>query len=95
MTTTTTTTIDEIIADVLASGLRLGAYQRDVLTGRARWSGADLRGRARQYGGRYAEARRAALVLVQAEAARRGLRVALVDGTSGKPLRLAIVGGVE
>jgi len=30
-----------------------GDYQMSILFGRARWSGADLTGRARRYGGRY------------------------------------------
>ena len=38
--------------------LARGDYQRDILEGRAGWSGSDLVGRARQYGGRYAQSRR-------------------------------------
>lgn len=34
-----------------------GTYQRALLLGQARWSGADLRGRAARYGGRYAASR--------------------------------------
>ena len=38
--------------------LAKGAYQRAILLGTARLSGADLRGRARMYAGRYAKSRR-------------------------------------
>lgn len=34
-----------------------GDYQMSILHGRARWSGADLAGTARRYGGRYAASR--------------------------------------
>ena len=34
-----------------------GDYQMSLLFGRARWSGADLAGTARRYGGRYAASR--------------------------------------
>lgn len=44
--------IDTIIAAAAAS-LR-GQYARDVVTGRQRWSGSDLRGKARKYGASYA-----------------------------------------
>lgn len=44
-----------------------GSYGLDVLRGRQRWSGADLRGRAKSYGGSYAHARwLASKALVQA-----------------------------
>ena len=36
-----------------------GSYQTDLLTGRARWSGSDLRGTARKWSGRYAASRKA------------------------------------
>jgi hypothetical protein len=35
-----------------------GCYQRALILGQARWSGADLRGRARQFCDRYADSRR-------------------------------------
>lgn len=40
-------------------------YARDVLYGRKRWSGADLRGKARRYGGHYADSRGKALDALQ------------------------------
>lgn len=83
--------LSEIIDDVIASGQRLGDYQVNLLRGYHRWSGADLRGRARKWGAKYARSRDRAFDLVQAEARRRGVRVALVDGYSGHPYRLAIV----
>jgi hypothetical protein len=50
--------IDTIIAAAAAS-LR-GQYARDVVTGRQRWSGSDLRGKARKYGHTYYVQRRKA-----------------------------------
>lgn len=38
-----------------------GSYQRSLLTGGSRWSGSDLKGRARHWSGRYAESRKALL----------------------------------
>lgn len=38
-----------------------GHYQEDIITGRARLSGGDLAGRARQYAGRYRDSRDAVL----------------------------------
>ena len=35
-----------------------GTYQRDLLAGSARWSGSDLKGKARQWSGRYHASRR-------------------------------------
>lgn len=37
---------------------RVGSYQAAVLRNRARWSGADLRGRARKWSAHYARSRR-------------------------------------
>jgi len=50
--------IDTIIAAAAAS-LR-GQYARDVVTGRQRWSGSDLKGKARKYGRSYYVQRRKA-----------------------------------
>jgi hypothetical protein len=50
--------IATIIAAAAAS-LR-GQYARDVVTGRQRWSGSDLRGKARKYGHSYYIQRRKA-----------------------------------
>ena len=48
-------------AIVAALPLALGCYQRDILTGAARLSGADLRGRAKRYASRYSRSRCAIL----------------------------------
>lgn len=45
----------------LALACARGCYQRDLLNGLARWSGADLQGRARKFGGRYAASRESLL----------------------------------
>jgi hypothetical protein len=50
--------IESILAAAAAS-LR-GQYARDVVTGRQRWSGSDLKGKARKYGHTYARQRRKA-----------------------------------
>jgi hypothetical protein len=82
----------EIISDVLHSGVRLGDYQRSLLTGGARWSGADLKGKAKRWGSRYRIARDRAFDLAAAEAARRGYRLYLSGGTAKEgPLTLALV----
>lgn len=52
--------IDNQTADNL-SALARGTYQYALLTGTARWSGGDLAGKARRFGGVYAASRRAVL----------------------------------
>ena len=56
--------IDTIIAAAAAS-LR-GQYARDVVAGRQRWSGSDLRGKARKYGYSYYIQRRKAHAALRA-----------------------------
>lgn len=55
------TTINTIFADSKtqkkALGLTRGRYQRSLIEGRARWSGADLQGTAKSYNGKYATSR--------------------------------------
>jgi len=55
-----------------------GCYQRALLDGLARWSGADLQGRAKKYGGRYAASRDSLLARLRGA----GLRVRF-DVTAG------------
>ena len=86
------TILAEIISDVLHSGVRLGDYQRSLLTGSARWSGADLKGKASKWGARYRQSRDAAWDLLAAEATRRGYRLVMVGGTAkAGPQRPALV----
>ena len=40
-----------------ACGMLRGAYAQNVVTGQQRWSGADLRGKAKNYGSTYARQR--------------------------------------
>jgi hypothetical protein len=61
MTTTTTKRMSEQKAIDLALTLARGRYQRDLITGRARLSGADLKGLAKKWGARYAASRSAVL----------------------------------
>jgi hypothetical protein len=80
----------EIISDVLHSGVRLGDYQRAVLQGRETWSGSSLRGKAREWGGRYRIARDRAWDLLAAEAGRRGYDLRMSVGSAkagpGRPV---------
>lgn len=59
MTSAMQTTTPTVPADVLdrARALARGSYQRSLLDGYARWSGADLRGAAKRWSGRYAASR--------------------------------------
>jgi len=61
---TTTQTVPQNIASVIETTPR-GEYQSDLLAGRQRWSGSDLKGRAARYASRYAESRQALLVRIQ------------------------------
>ena len=38
-------------------GSTIGGYQQNLLHGNANWSGSDLKGKARKYGGRYRTSR--------------------------------------
>ena len=67
--------IDTVIAVATAS-LR-GQYARDVVSGRQRWSGSDLRGKARKYGHSYYVQRRKA---AQALFAAGGVIIAIDHG---------------
>jgi histidinol-phosphate/aromatic aminotransferase/cobyric acid decarboxylase-like protein len=65
-----------------------GVYQRDVVLGAQAWSGADLRGRAREYSGRYKRSREALLkrmrkagIPVRVETVNRHGKLELVWGT--------------
>lgn len=63
-----------------------GCYQQALLEGRARRSGADLRGRASRYGARYAYSRRALRARV---ASVPGVRVRETRGAHG--LRVVVI----
>lgn len=69
-----------------------GTYQRALLAGDARWSGADIKGRARQWGARYAIARDGLLARVRTVAAKHGYDAQLSGGTAKTgPLALIFV----
>ena len=42
---------------IMARAVARGAYQESLVEGRARWSGADLQGKASKYSGRYKASR--------------------------------------
>ena len=67
--------IESIIAAAAAS-LR-GQYARDCITGRQRWSGSDLKGKARKFGYSYSVQRRKA---AQALVAAGGVIIAIDHG---------------
>lgn len=72
------TTAEAALDEALACAR--GRYQRDLLSGRAALSGADLRGTARRYGGRYAASRSAVLGRVEDA----GVAVAEVSTRTGR-----------
>lgn len=61
-------------------GLRLGSYQESVILGYSRWSGADLRGEARRWSGRYAASRDAILTACR----RAGILAIYTRGAHGR-----------
>ena len=75
--------IDTIIAAATAS-LR-GQYARDVVTGQQRWSGGDLRGKARKYGYSYSVQRRKARAALFAAG---GVIIAIDHGLNVSAVRI-------
>lgn len=70
-----------------------GDYQADIMSGRARWSGSDLRGKAAEFGAKYRASREALLSRLRRagckaevrdylNANRRVMRVLFVDGVA-------------
>lgn len=72
-----------------ALGLCRGSYQRNILLGREALSGATLKGKAKQYGGRY----KASAASIIAKCQRAGLPVREESGPHGK--RLVVIGGAQ
>lgn len=66
--------------------LARGSYQIDLLYGNEAMSGATLRGKARRYGGRYAESRRNLMARIRAA----GLPITEVRERYGK--RVLVIG---
>ncbi len=67
--------------------LARGCYQRSLLLGQSRWSGADLRGKARSYSARYAGSRDAVVARILAA----GYTVSWTGGTSHTgPMQIVI-----
>jgi hypothetical protein len=75
--------IGAIIAAAAAS-LR-GQYARDCVTGRQRWSGGDLRGKARKYGYSYSVQRRKARAALFAAG---GVIIAIDHGLNVSAVRI-------
>ena len=75
-------TIESEIREAVAARINARAsYKLSLVAGEARWSGADLKGKARSYAARYAQARREVLALFVEEAEKRGYTARL--GRSG------------
>jgi hypothetical protein len=64
-----------------------GDYQRLLLQGQARWSGADLTGKAAKYGGSYASSR----ARLKERLRELGLRVEEIKGEHNR--RVVVIGG--
>lgn len=72
--------------------LARGSYQRAIATGRARWSGADLRGKAaRRWGAHYKHSRRT--LLHRALRAGVAVRVGTAPMLRGTARRLVLIFG--
>jgi len=93
-----TTRIDSQATLDLALSICRGSYQRSVVQGYSRLSGADLRGRARRYAGHYAASRanlltrlEAAGIDVSEDRGQHGLRILVLDGSTCAALRTQAV----
>lgn len=51
---------------IMAREVARGDYQRSLVEGTARWSGADLKGKAQRYSGHYSRSRAALVVAMRA-----------------------------
>ena len=85
MTSTTFSLVSETYyldsdALLIARGLVRGEYQRSLVEGTSRWSGADLRGQASKWGARYSTSRRSLLSAMRGA----GLRLTWVHGSHGR-----------
>jgi hypothetical protein len=72
------TPLHRIKALVLGAARPIGDYQRALMDGTAYWSGSDLRGKARQYRGRYWHSRNNMLKRMNSEASKFGCKVLLL-----------------
>lgn len=72
----------------LTAALKLarGSYQRGIIHGHYALSGADLKGKAKKYGGHYARSRGAVLARVRAA----GIKVGEIVGSHNK--RILVIG---
>lgn len=72
-----------------------GPYQRELLRGRARWSGADLRGKAAKYSSHYKRSRLALAERVEELATTLGATVRWVGGTAHEGPKKLVVTDAE
>lgn len=78
--------INDEAAAAAAVKLARGEYQRGLLSGYYALSGADLKGKAKKYGGHYARSRGAVLARVRAA----GIKVGEIVGSHNK--RILVIG---
>ena len=69
-----------------------GSYQRSLLTGAARWSGSDLKGKAHHWSSGYARSR--ASLLVRLKAAGHAVEVRDYKNDNKRMMRVLFVDGV-
>jgi len=69
-------------SEIIAAQVARGSYQRALAAGTARWSGADLAGKASRYSGRYRDSRNAFVGALRAA----GLSVAWAEDKAGRQI---------
>ena len=69
---------------IIASQCARGRYQHSLVAGSARWSGADLRGKASKYAGHYSRSRDSLVHKMRAA----GLTMVFVKGTNDKHIAI-------
>lgn len=71
------TPLHTILKNIISAAMPVGVYQNNIMSGQSRWSGSDLRGKARKYNARYWHSRNSLLNRMKAEAQKYGCKVEL------------------
>lgn len=69
-------------SEIISAQVARGTYQRSLVSGTARWSGADLRGRAGLYSARYRDSRGSLVAALRAA----GLSVVWAEDKAGRQI---------
>lgn len=69
-------------SQIIAAQVARGVYQRSLVSGTARWSGADLRGRAGRYSARYRDSRGSLVAALRAA----GLSLVWAEDKAGRQI---------